>query len=76
MATSGTTKRFLLAGGVRYGHILDPTTGWPVADCPRSVSVAAGSCVEAGMLCTLAMLQGAGAERFLADQGVRHWITR
>jgi thiamine biosynthesis lipoprotein len=40
------------------------------------VTVAAGSCVEAGMLSTLAMLQGADAERFLADQGVRHWITR
>ena len=32
LATSGTTKRFLLADGVRYGHILDPTTGWPVED--------------------------------------------
>jgi thiamine biosynthesis lipoprotein len=76
IATSGTSKRFLLADGVRYGHILDPTTGWPVENCPRSVTVAAGSCVEAGMWSTLAMLQGARAERFLADQGVRHWITR
>ena len=76
LATSGTTKRFLLADGVRYGHILDPTSGWPVEGCPRSVTVAAGSCVEAGMLATLAMLQGAGAEAFLAPQGVRYWVTR
>jgi thiamine biosynthesis lipoprotein len=76
MATSGTTRRFLLADGVRYGHVLDPTSGWPVKNCPRSVTVAAGSCVEAGMLATLAMLQGAGAERFLTDQGLRHWVTR
>jgi thiamine biosynthesis lipoprotein len=76
LATSGTTKRFLLAGGVRYGHILDPTTGWPVQDAPRSVTVAAGSCVEAGMIATLAMLEGADAESFLAAQGVRHWVTR
>jgi thiamine biosynthesis lipoprotein len=76
LATSGTTKRFLLANGVRYGHILDPTTGWPVQNAPRSVTVAAGSCVEAGMMATLAMLQGAGAESFLAAQGVRHWIAR
>jgi thiamine biosynthesis lipoprotein len=76
MATSGTTKRFLLSNGVRYGHILDPTTGWPVIDCPRSVTVAAGSCVEAGMLATLGMLQGADAETFLAAQQVRYWVTR
>jgi FAD:protein FMN transferase len=76
LATSGTTKRFLLADGVRYGHILDPTTGWPVQNAPRSVTVAAGSCVEAGMIATLAMLQGAAAESFLAAQGVRHWIAR
>jgi thiamine biosynthesis lipoprotein len=76
MATSGTTKRFLLSGGARYGHILDPSTGRPVMDCPRSVTVAAASCVEAGMFATLGMLQGAGAETFLAAQGVRHWISR
>jgi thiamine biosynthesis lipoprotein len=76
MATSGTTKRFLLADGMRYGHILDPSSGWPVRDCPRSITVAASSCTEAGMLATLAMLQGARAERFLADQCVRHWVTR
>jgi hypothetical protein len=28
------------------------------------------------MLATLAMLQGEGAERFLAAQGVEHWIHR
>ena len=76
LATSGTTQRFLLADGVRYGHILDPTTGWPVQDCPRSITVAAASCVEAGMIATLAMLQGAGAESFLVAQCVRHWVTR
>jgi thiamine biosynthesis lipoprotein len=76
LATSGTTKRFLLSEGVRYGHILDPTTGWPVRHPPLSVTVAAGSCVEAGMIATLAMLEGAGAESFLAAQGVRHWVAR
>jgi thiamine biosynthesis lipoprotein len=76
LATSGTTKRFLLADGVRYGHILDPTTGWPVRDAPRSVTVAAASCVEAGMMATLAMLHGPEAESFLAGQGLRHWIVR
>ena len=76
LATSGDSKRFLLKDGVRYGHILDPTTGWPVRDAPRSVTVAAGTCLDAGMLSTFAMLQGPGAETFLLEQEVRHWILR
>jgi thiamine biosynthesis lipoprotein len=76
LATSGDTHRFLLREGVRYGHILDPKSGWPVSDTPRSVTVAAGSCVEAGMLATFAMLQGRGAESFLEEQGVRYWCLR
>jgi thiamine biosynthesis lipoprotein len=76
LATSGDTYRFLLREGVRYGHILDPRSGWPVRDTPRSVTVAAASCVEAGMLATFAMLRGSGAESFLEEQGVRYWCLR
>jgi thiamine biosynthesis lipoprotein len=76
LATSGDARRFVLKDGVRYSHILDPTTGWPARGAPRSVTVAAGTCTDAGMLATLAMLQGEGAERFLAAQGVEHWIHR
>jgi thiamine biosynthesis lipoprotein len=61
LATSGDARRYLLRDGVRYSHILDPTTGWPVADAPRSVTVAADTCTQAGMLSTLAMLEGADA---------------
>ena len=75
-ATSGDTHRFVERDGVRYGHILDVRTGWPVRSAPRSVTVAAATCVEAGMLATLAMLKGAGAEQFLAEQGVDHWCLR
>lgn len=76
LATSGDAKRFLLKDGVRYGHILDPRTGWPVQNAPRSVTVAAGTCLDAGMLATFAMLHGRDAEAFLEAQKVRHWILR
>jgi thiamine biosynthesis lipoprotein len=76
LATSGDARRFLLRDGVRYGHILDPTTGWPVQDAPGSVTVAAESCTQAGMLSTLAMLQGSKAEEFLDEQGVKSWVRR
>ena len=76
LATSGDTRRFLLKDGRRYGHILDPTTGWPVRDPPRSVTVMADTCTQAGILATLAMLYGRDAEVFLAAQGARHWCAR
>jgi thiamine biosynthesis lipoprotein len=74
LATSGDSRRYLLKDGVRYGHILDPRTGWPVPDAPRSVTVAASSCTEAGLLSTLALLQGARGREFLEEQGVRFWL--
>ena len=76
LATSGDARRFLLKDGVRYSHILNPRTGWPVKDAPRSVTVAAPSCVEAGMVATLAMLQGKRAELFLKREGARAWCIR
>ena len=76
LATSGDARRFLLKDGIRYGHILDPVTGWPVTAAPRSVTVAAGSCTQAGMISTLAMLQGGDAEEFLESQHLAYWCRR
>jgi thiamine biosynthesis lipoprotein len=76
LATSGDARRFLIRDGVRFGHVLDPMTGWPVANAPRSVTVAADTCTQAGMLATLSILRGSGAEKFLEEQGVQFWCLR
>ena len=76
IATSGDAHRYLLKDGVRYSHILDPQTGWPVHGAPRSVTVIASTCTEAGMLATFAMLQGGAAESFLKQQEIMHWCLR
>lgn len=76
LATSGDSRRYLLKDGVRFGHILDPRTGWPVAGAPRSVTVAASSCTEAGLLATLALLQGDRAKDLLEREGVRYWLEQ
>lgn len=73
LATSGDARRFLLRDGKRYSHILNPKTGYPVEDAPRSVSVIASTCIEAGMLSTFAMLQGSQAVSFLDAQDVKYW---
>ncbi|HEY3296097.1 MAG TPA: FAD:protein FMN transferase [bacterium] len=76
IATSGDARRFLLKDGVRYSHILNPKTGWPVTAAPHSVTVIADTCIEAGILATLAMLQGPDAETFLTEQEVKFWANR
>jgi thiamine biosynthesis lipoprotein len=75
-ATSGDARRYLLKDGRRYSHILDARNGWPVDGAPRSVTVLALTCIEAGTLATLAMLQGTRAEEFLQAQGARYWCLR
>lgn len=75
LATSGDARRFLLKDGVRYGHILDPRTGWPIQGGPRSATILAGDCVQAGMYATLTLLAGAGADEFLRQQeAIRAWL--
>jgi len=75
LATSGDSRRYLLKHGIRYGHILNPLTGWPDPESPRSITVAASSCTEAGLLSTVAMLHGAGARAYLEEQGARYWLV-
>ena len=76
IATSGDARRFLLKDGVRHSHILNARTGRSIADAPRSVTVAAPTCVEAGTMATLAMLQGRKAEAFLKREKVKAWCIR
>lgn len=76
LATSGDARRFLLRDGKRYGHVLNPKTGWPIEHAPRSVTVAANTCTEAGVLATFALLHGEDAEAFLKSQDARYWLTR
>lgn len=76
LATSGDARRYIERDGVRYPHVLNPRTGWPVMRAPRSVTVAAPDCLQAGFLATLAMLHGDEAEDFLSAQSVKSWVQR
>lgn len=76
VATSGDARRFCTYKGKRLGHILNPRTGWPVVNMPRSVTVIAEFCMAAGFLATLAMLSGSSAEDFLDTQEVKYHCVR
>jgi len=76
LTTSGDSHRYVLKDGIRYTHVLNPQTGWPVPDAPHAVTVAADTCIEAGILSTLALLKGKAAEHFLDAQSVRYCCQR
>ena len=74
LASSGDYARGLWIDGRRYGHILDPRSGWPVAGL-AAVSVLADSCLVAGSACTIAMLKGWDGKAWLQGLGLSHlWI--
>ena len=76
LATSGDAKRFLQKNGKRYSHIINAKTGWPIDKAPRSITVSAPQCIQAGLLATLAQMQGENAEQFLSEQEIKHWAIR
>lgn len=76
LATSGDARRYLLKDGQRFSHILNPKTGYPAIDAPRSVTVAAPHCIQAGLMATLALLHGQQAEAFLQQQNLQFWCYR
>ena len=76
LATSGDAQRYLLNKGKRYSHILNAKTGWPIENAPRSITVVAPQCIQAGILATLALLQGDNAENFLTEQDIKFWAIR
>jgi thiamine biosynthesis lipoprotein len=74
MASSGDYERCLTIGGVRYGHILNPRTGWPAGHL-ASVTVVADFCVVAGSASTIAMLKAEEGPAWLESLGLPYlWV--
>lgn len=66
MSTSGSEEQFFEHAGVRYGHIIDPRTGWP-ANSVTSVTVVTLSTALSDALATAFYVGGrALAERYCA----------
>jgi len=62
LATSGTGVQFFRHKGRRYGHILDPRTGWPVEGV-LSATVLAPTAASADALSTAFFVMGPAATR-------------
>jgi thiamine biosynthesis lipoprotein ApbE len=61
IATSSTTVRRWTRGGVALHHIIDPATGLPTTGRWRTATVVAGTCLDANIASTAAIVMGAEA---------------
>jgi thiamine biosynthesis lipoprotein len=66
LATSSTTVRRRQDGH----HLIDPATGRPAQSRYRTVSVAAGSCLDANIASTAAIVLGDGGREWLQQTGL------
>jgi thiamine biosynthesis lipoprotein len=74
LASSGDYERCIVIDGVRYAHILNPKTGWPVRHL-ASVSVMSEFCVIGGSASTIAMLKEEQGPAWLVELGLPHlWM--
>ncbi len=71
IATSSTTVRRWTRGGVVLHHIIDPATGLPAAGPWRTASVVAGTCVDANIAATAAIVMGGSAVEWLKTRGLQ-----
>jgi len=74
LASSGDYERCITVDGIRYGHVLNPKTGWPVRHL-AAVSVIGDFCVVAGSASTIAMLKEEDGPAWLDRFGLPHvWV--
>lgn len=76
LGTSGAGEQYFELNGVRYGHVLDPRTGWPASGV-RSASVVTASAADADALSTAFLVGGLDlARRYCASHhGVLAIVT-
>ena len=76
LASSSTTVRRWRRGGADLHHVVDPRSGAPAAGWWRTVTVAAGCCVDANIASTAAVVMGPDAPAWLAGLGLPARLVR
>jgi thiamine biosynthesis lipoprotein len=56
LATSGNYRNYFIKDGIKYGHIIDPLTGYPVQVSILSASIVANDCITADAYATACMV--------------------
>jgi thiamine biosynthesis lipoprotein len=58
IATSGNYRRFIIEDGIRYGHHIDPKTGYPTKNNLLSASIFASDCISSDANATGVLVMG------------------
>lgn len=67
LATSGNYRQYFIENGKKYGHTIDPRTGYPVIQSLLSATVVADDCMTADAVATALMVMGVEkSKEFLA----------
>jgi len=75
VVTSGVYQRGFDLDGVRYHHILDPATGWPVQNGIASVTIVADSSALGDALSTACFIMGREGLAFAQSMGAGAMIV-
>lgn len=68
LATSGNYRNFYIHDGKKYGHTINPKTGYPVQTEILGASVYAPTCMEADAYATAFMVMGLEKAKVIIDQ--------
>jgi FAD:protein FMN transferase len=68
MATSGDYRQYFEKFGIRYSHIVDPRTGFPIKHALASVAVVDQTCTRADAWATALLVAGPEAGLRLAEE--------
>ncbi len=70
ISVSGDYERYAEIDGVRYSHIIDPKTGYPVSNGVHSVVIVSDDAVVGDVLSTALMVLGEDGLEKLEDSGI------
>ena len=68
VSTSGNYRKFYIENGVKYGHHIDPHTGYPTRNNLLSATVITNQCIRADAYATAFLVLGLEKAKKLADR--------
>lgn len=76
ISTSGDTEQFVIVGGKRYSHVVDPRTGWAVTNRVQATVVARDGFTSDPLSKIFALVDRKTATTVLKRFGVTEWFVR
>ena len=68
LATSGNYRKFYEENGIKYGHTINPKTGYPAKDSLLSATILADDCISADAYATVCMVSGLEKSKELLEK--------